>query len=112
MILLAILITLTLALPLGALGGFALQARAHAQGRTLGIDPQSALGRMLGVVQVEPIADRELAGRMYAGYSVQAGGRTWDDKPMPTFDGTGPKVQANWLASARIARQLLTGRAS
>jgi hypothetical protein len=44
-----------------------------------------------------------LARRMFAAYNEQAGGLTWDGKPIPPWESTGPKVQANWRAAAREA---------
>lgn len=46
-----------------------------------------------------------LARRMFAAYNEQAGGLTWDGKPIPPWESTGPKVQANWRAAARAAIQ-------
>jgi hypothetical protein len=40
---------------------------------------------------------------MFAAYNEQAGGLTWDGKPIPPWESTGPKVQANWRAAAREA---------
>jgi hypothetical protein len=53
------------------------------------------------------LTDDALARLMFDAYNAQAGGRTWDDKPIPPFDETGPKVQANWLAAAKAAREAL-----
>jgi hypothetical protein len=47
--------------------------------------------------------EETLAQRMFAAYNVAAGGLTWDGKPIPPWEATGPKVQANWRAAAREA---------
>jgi hypothetical protein len=53
------------------------------------------------------LADDGLARLMFDAYSAQAGGVTWDGKPIPPFDAVGPKVQASWIAAARAAREAL-----
>jgi hypothetical protein len=52
---------------------------------------------------VKTTDEEELARRMFAAYNTQAGGLTWDGKPIPPWHDTGPKVQANWCAAAREA---------
>jgi len=47
--------------------------------------------------------EEALAQRMFAAYNAAAGGLTWDGKPIPPWESTGPKVQANWRAAAREA---------
>lgn len=44
-----------------------------------------------------------LAREMFDAYNQAAGGLTWDGKPIPPWDATGPKVQANWRAAAQRA---------
>lgn len=44
-----------------------------------------------------------LAKEMYEAYGLKAGWKTWDDKPMPTWDGIGDVVQGRWIASAERA---------
>lgn len=55
------------------------------------------------------VSDEDAAREMFAAYNEQAGGLTWDGKPIPPWEATGPKVQANWMAAARRARELLEG---
>lgn len=55
-----------------------------------------------------PSAD-DLARAMFAAYNAQAGGLTWDGKPIPPWENTGPKVQENWRAAAREAFKVLKG---
>lgn len=57
---------------------------------------------------MEHVTEDRLAREMFAAYNEQAGGLTWDGKPIPPWENTGPKVQANWRAAARRARELLT----
>lgn len=54
--------------------------------------------------QVERDEVGRLAADAFAAYNVQAGGLTWDKKPIPPWPETGEKVQANWRAA--IARVL------
>ena len=54
------------------------------------------------------ITDDDLARQMFDAYNEAAGGITWDGKPIPPFDAVGLKVQANWRAAARKAREILT----
>lgn len=45
-------------------------------------------------------ADVEAAAKAaFAAYNEQAGGLTWDGKPIPPWEQTGPRVQANWWAA-------------
>jgi hypothetical protein len=41
----------------------------------------------------------ELAKTAFKAYNVQAGGKTWDGKPIPDWENVGEKVQANWVAA-------------
>lgn len=52
----------------------------------------------------------KLARSMFAAYNEQAGGLTWDNKPIPPWENTGARVQANWMAAAREAIAFLGGR--
>lgn len=54
-----------------------------------------------------PMSEAELARMMFDAYNAEAGGLTWDGKPIPPFDAVGPKVQANWFAAARCAMNAL-----
>jgi hypothetical protein len=51
--------------------------------------------------------DETLARLLFDAYNAQAGGLTWDGKPIPPFVAVGPKVQANWIAAAQAARRAL-----
>lgn len=42
-----------------------------------------------------------LARAAFDAYNAQAGGLTWDGKPIPPFDAVGERVQANWCAAVR-----------
>lgn len=42
-----------------------------------------------------------LARRAYAAYCVKAGGKTFDDKPLPSFDELGAERQACWVAAVK-----------
>lgn len=48
-----------------------------------------------------------MAAQMFAAYSEQAGGTTWDDKPIPTWSEIGEPIRANWVAAARAAARFL-----
>ena len=48
----------------------------------------------------------KLAIYMFEAYNEQAGGLTWDGKPIPDWVNIGEKVQNNWKASAKIAIEL------
>lgn len=58
--------------------------------------------------ELATVVERDEVGRLAAdafdAYNVQAGGLTWDKKPIPPWPETGEKVQANWRAA--IARVL------
>ena len=41
----------------------------------------------------------EVAQRAWAAYSVQAGGVSFDGKPLPSWEELGPNRQACWLAA-------------
>lgn len=51
--------------------------------------------------------DEVIAQSMFVAYNAQAGGLTYDGKPIPPWSDVGPKVKANWIAAARRARELL-----
>lgn len=44
---------------------------------------------------------------MFAAYNAQAGGKTWDNKPIPPWEEVGEKVHANWQAAAGAAYDLM-----
>jgi hypothetical protein len=46
----------------------------------------------------------QLARSGYDAYCKQAGGKTFDGKPLPTFEQLGPERQACWIA---VAKQLV-----
>ena len=39
----------------------------------------------------------------YAAYAISTGGLTWNGRPMPSWDGLGPKIQTAWRRAARAA---------
>lgn len=43
----------------------------------------------------------QLARSAYDAYCKQAGGKTFDGKPLPTFEELGPERQECWVAAAR-----------
>ena len=45
----------------------------------------------------------ELAKIMWAAYSAKAGGKTFDGKPLPTWDELGEERQQCWAAAADAA---------
>lgn len=44
---------------------------------------------------------------MWDAYCKQAGGKTFDGKPLPTWDELGEERQACWRAAAKRARDYL-----
>jgi hypothetical protein len=48
-----------------------------------------------------------LAKIMWDAYCIQAGGKTFDGKPLPTWDELGEERQGCWLAAADAARAAL-----
>jgi hypothetical protein len=49
------------------------------------------------------ISFNNLARTMYVAYSLQAGGKTFDGKSLPTYKELGAERQACWLAAAKAA---------
>jgi hypothetical protein len=49
------------------------------------------------------ISFAQLARIMYAAYNLQAGGKTYDGKDLPTWKELGADRQACWLAAAKAA---------
>ncbi len=49
----------------------------------------------------------ELAKLLWDAYSLQAGGKTFDGKPLPTWEELGEDRQSCWLAVADAARAAL-----
>ena len=47
----------------------------------------------------------QIAAAMYESYCIQAGGKTFDDKPLPTYKELGTDRQACWEAAATRARK-------
>lgn len=45
----------------------------------------------------------DLAKQMWDAYAKQAGGVTFDGKPLPDWDGLGEDRQSCWVAAARVA---------
>ena len=50
--------------------------------------------------------DLVAARQMWAAYSMQAGGVTYDGNPLPTWDGLGEDRQSCWVAAAHMARSI------
>lgn len=48
----------------------------------------------------------EVAKLLFEAYNAQAGGLTFDGRPIPPFEEVGEKVQQNWQAVAELAEQL------
>jgi hypothetical protein len=44
----------------------------------------------------------KLAKRMWGAYSIRAGGKTFDGKPLPNWDELGEDRQACWIAAAEV----------
>ena len=44
----------------------------------------------------------DLAKRMWVAYSIRAGGKTFDGKPLPSWDELGEDRQACWVAAAKV----------
>jgi hypothetical protein len=53
---------------------------------------------------IHPVKDNamETARRMWDAYAVQAGGVTFDGKPLPTWDELGEDRQSCWVAAASV----------
>ena len=49
----------------------------------------------------------QIAQAMYDAYNEQAGGKTWDGRPLPTWDQLGEERQQCWIAAAQKAREEL-----
>ena len=49
----------------------------------------------------------DVAKVMYAAYSEQAGGKTFDGKPLPTYEELGTDRQSCWKAAAEAAIQTI-----
>jgi hypothetical protein len=45
----------------------------------------------------------DLAKQMWDAYAKQAGGVTFDGKPLPDWDGLGEDRQSCWVAAAKVA---------
>jgi hypothetical protein len=48
------------------------------------------------------MTDTHIAKLMWNAYAVQAGGKTFDGKPLPTWDELGEERQACWVAAASV----------
>lgn len=49
-----------------------------------------------------------MAERMFDAYNREAGGKTWDGKPIPPWSEVGDRVRNNWLAAAIAATEFAT----
>ena len=47
--------------------------------------------------------DTHIAKLMWESYAIQAGGKTFDGKPLPTWDELGEDRQSCWIAAASVA---------
>lgn len=45
---------------------------------------------------------------MFRAYNAEAGGKTWDGRPIPPWEEVGDKVHANWNAAARCLYELMS----
>jgi hypothetical protein len=52
----------------------------------------------------QPMKDgaMEIAKRMWDAYAIQAGGKTFDGKPLPIWDELGEERQSCWVAAASV----------
>lgn len=51
----------------------------------------------------------QIAAAIYGAYCHQAGGKTFDGKPLPTFAQLGEERQSCWVAAAQTASDELKG---
>jgi len=49
------------------------------------------------------MTDTHIAKLMWDAYAIQAGGKTFDGKPLPTWDELGEERQSCWVAAASVA---------
>ena len=52
--------------------------------------------------------NKELTMLMYGAYAKQAGGMTYDNRPLPTWEELGDERQACWYAAADAAEEYLS----
>ena len=50
----------------------------------------------------------QIAAAMYHAYCKKAGGKTFDGKPLPTYEQLGAERQSCWVAAARAAHKEIT----
>ena len=48
------------------------------------------------------MTDTRIAKLMWDAYAIQAGGKTFDGKPLPTWDELGEDRQSCWVAAASV----------
>ena len=48
------------------------------------------------------MTDTHIAKLMWDAYAIQAGGKTFDGKPLPTWDELGEERQSCWVAAASV----------
>ena len=48
------------------------------------------------------MTDAHIAKLMWNAYAIQAGGKTFDGKPLPTWDELGDERQSCWIAAASV----------
>jgi hypothetical protein len=49
------------------------------------------------------MTNTHIAKLMWDAYAIQAGGKTFDGKPLPTWDELGDERQSCWVAAASVA---------
>lgn len=48
----------------------------------------------------------EFAQEAFKAYNESAGGKTWDGRPIPTWEEVGDKVRSHWIAAVRKVIEL------
>ena len=48
------------------------------------------------------MANAHIAKLMWDAYAIQAGGKTFDGKPLPSWDELGDERQSCWIAAASV----------
>jgi hypothetical protein len=51
------------------------------------------------------MTDTHIAKLMWNAYAIQAGGKTFDGKPLPTWDELGEERQSCWVATASVTAE-------
>jgi hypothetical protein len=53
------------------------------------------------------MTETHIAKLMWDAYAIQAGGKTFDGKPLPTWDELGEDRQSCWIAAASVATAVI-----